>query len=178
MRCSEWFHNSNDAIKGMIKVWRHCGFVILFLGKIVDLIIPLSNLNSSKGCEKSLFKYVNNETYFVHKTGKNLKDAICCFLCDSIMLISDNKIYYRQFKRNETLKITQKISLVAETDSKLCNKIDQLQGSRTVLLRELLPSWTVNHKLCLLQHQRKWSPLSNHFSYGILFWSKFHLNDS
>lgn len=49
--------------------------------------------------------------------------------CDSIMLILDNKIYYRQFKRNKTLKITQN-SIVAETDSKLCNKIDLLQGPK------------------------------------------------
>ena len=99
------------------------------------------------------------------------------FFCDSIMLVSDSKIYYRQFKRNTTLKITQKI-ILAGTGSKLYNKIDLLQGSRTVLLRELLPSWTVNHKFCLLQHQQKWSPLPNNFSRVILFWSNFHLNDS
>lgn len=53
------------------------------------LIISLPDLTSSKGREKSLFKYMsNNETHFARKIGKNLKDAICCFFCDSITVLS------------------------------------------------------------------------------------------
>lgn len=44
----------------------------------MTLIIPYSNLTSSKGYEKSFFKHVsNNETHFACKIGTHLKDAFC-----------------------------------------------------------------------------------------------------